>query len=136
MVTIESTENIASLEKQWIEAKEAESGWNKHRLLLEGRTLELVPQETFVTELPDKGTVRLDQLDITFGQTRAFNQGKLAALIADFPWLLQTLFRVEYKINSNPTLNKFIAEDDNEGVGQRLLECFEDKPNKPSFKKR
>lgn len=136
MITVKSTDNLKALEAQWADAKDAKDGWAAHQLLLEGRVLELIPRETFVDVLPSKGKIRMDKTDVTFGTTRSWDQTKLAALIADFPWLLTSLFKIEYKCVSNPALDKFIASNDDEGVGQRLRECFEEKDRKPGFAKR
>lgn len=133
MIEVSSTENLATLEKLWAEAKKAKDGWSAHQLLLEGQVLERIPQETEVSVLPDKGKVRLDRTDITFGVTRSWNQAKLAALITDFPWMLGVLFKAEYKCTSNPEVDKFIAVGDKGGVGERLKECFSEKDKKPGF---
>lgn len=121
---------IVALQDAWIQAKNAEKQWNDYRLQVEIRILEEMQKAGF--DLPEKGTLEIEKIIMTFGLDRVWDQLELSSVITHNPYLLQSMFRVEYKPANNREINTLVAANTNP-LAPAIKACFRDKPRKTSF---
>lgn len=120
---------VSKMQVEWEKAKEAENQWKEYRLAIETQILETLKELSY--DLPEKGKLQLEMLNIGFGLTRSWSQPSLGELIVQHPELLHSTFKTEYKPVSNPVIDKLLRSPSAMAVD--LATCFEDKPKKPAF---
>jgi hypothetical protein len=128
--TIESSPAILALQKKWAEAKANEAGWKDIKWECEKKILEALKAGGI--ELPETGSLCLEKLNITFGNTRSWDQPSLTEVAIANPHMIGSVLITEYKVAlTKPKVDKLVAGGTE--AGQAIAECFEDKPKKPSF---
>ena len=130
MPEIKTTAQIIALQQQWKDAKKVEKDWNAHRLQIENSILEALQHEGF--DLPETGTVTMEELAMTFSKTRKWQQTLLGDFLSRHKEMLGQMFKWEYKPVNNRDVNNLIATGSD--LGRELLACFTDTQNKTSFK--
>lgn len=125
--TLKSTPAAKKLVAAWAEAKDREKKANATRLDIESKLYKL-----YEREIPEKGTVKIENLKIACGFTDKWNQDELQEIRAKWPDGCSVPFPFKEELKPDGKAISYIR-DNVPDIYEVLSQALTQDPRKPSF---